>query len=92
MEEISWKKEYQRVLNLLSRPIGYSDRAREEMKQARFTEEMLLEILKYPRKVHFDGTGYSVHGRKTAKIKLKITEGQTVFIESFRYNQVPFIF
>lgn len=85
-------KEYEKVLQLTNRPIEYSDRAKMEIERAHFTEDMLLELLKNPKSVHHDERGFLIRGGKTAKIRLKITDEETIFITSFSYNKVPFVF
>lgn len=84
--------DYDKVLKLLDRPLGYSDRAKRDMERAHFTEEMLVDLLRNPKKVRPDKDGFVVRAKKTAKIKLRITEEDTVFVESFSYNQAPFVF
>lgn len=83
--------DYRQVMDLLDQPLQYSKRAKSEMERAHFTEAMLLELLKNPKRVEEVDEGFLVHARKTARIKLTIKD-KTVFIESFSYNPVPFVF
>lgn len=85
-------QEYSKVLELVNQPVVFSGRAKRDMKHAHFTEEMLLEILKNPKIVQLDEKGFVIRGRKTAKIGLRVIDDKTLFIESFSYNQVSFVF
>lgn len=83
---------YEQVLTLLGKPLEFSERAQREMKQSHFTVAKLLELLKNPKRVEEKEDGFLVHAKKTAKIHLKITKNNTLWVESFTYNPVPFVF
>lgn len=83
---------YEQVLALLDQPLEFSERAQSELKQAHFTKAQLMDLLKNPKRVEDKEDGFLVHAKKTAKIHLKITEDNTLWVESFTYNPVPCVF
>ncbi|AST58427.1 hypothetical protein BFT35_01685 [Thermoanaerobacterium thermosaccharolyticum] len=77
----------------VSNHIQYTDRAARDMKRAHFTEEMLKEILSNPRKVEECGENtYILHNKKTAKLKVEITQNGSLLVHWFEYNKVAFCY
>jgi len=77
----------------LSNPIQYTEKAARDMKKAHFDEEMLKKILTNPRKVEESGENtYILHGDKTARVKVEITQDASLLVHWFEYNKVAFVF
>ena len=85
-------QDYNNLLNKFGGNIEFSERAKRDIERAHFTEDKVLEILKSPKNVKDKDKGYLVMGEKTAKIVVKVMDDNKLLIESFSYNQVPFVF